>query len=471
MEQTISEPMKTGISMYEKTVNDQRRFFRTGQTRELNFRKKQLTNLRDGLKEYESRFVQALFEDLHKPEMEAYGTELDISVEEINHVLQNLGSWMEPDPVSTPLFFQPGRAMTICEPYGVALIIAPWNYPVKNLIGPLIGAICAGNTAIVKPSEVSPATSKVMSEMIAEKFSPEYLTCIEGGVAETTELLKQRFDYLLFTGGTEIGRIIYQAAAKHLTPVTLELGGKSPTVVDKKVNLKIAAKRIVWAKFVNAGQTCIAPDHVYVHNSLREDFIELTRKYISEFWPEGKNSKDLGRIISDRHFERIKKMISGNVAVGGETDASSRYISPTVIDGVSPDHPSMQEEIFGPILPVMGFDDMDEVIDGINNGEKPLALYVMTTSSATKKRFINETSSGVVLFNDLLMHAGHTGLPFGGIGNSGIGAYNGKIGFETFSHRKPVLFRSFLGDVTQKYPPYTKGKIGLIRFAIKWLLG
>ena len=471
MQDTMTPAASIKTSNYAEIVSKQRSFFRTGKTKELGFRKEQLIKLRDGIKRYEQQFVQALFEDLHKPEMEAYATELDVSVEEINHVIENLSQWMEPEPVATPLFFQPGRSETIYEPYGVALIIAPWNYPVKNLIGPLIGALCAGNTAVVKPSEISPATSKIMAQMISDVFNPEYITCIEGGVPETTELLKERFDYLLFTGGTEIGRIIYQAAAKHLTPVTLELGGKSPTVVDEKVNLKIAAKRIVWGKFLNAGQTCIAPDHIYVHNSRKPEFIELVKKYIGEFWADAKSSKDLGRIISDRHFERLSRMITGDVVVGGDTEASSKFISPTVIDNVTPDHPSMKEEIFGPIMPVIGFDSIDEVIGNINDGEKPLALYVFSTSSQTKKRFVNEISSGVILFNDLIVHAGHAGLPFGGVGNSGIGAYNGRIGFETFSHKKPVMYRSFLGDVAQKYPPYTKGKMGFIRFAIRWLLG
>ena len=472
MEETLSPPQSSKtISQYSTLVENQRTFFKTGKTKSLSFRKEQLKNLKAGLKKYESKFVKALYGDLHKPEMEAYATELDVSVEEINYVIENLGSWMEPDPVATPLFFQPGRSMTIYEPHGVSVIIGPWNYPIKNLIGPLIGALCAGNTAVIKPSEISPATSKVMSDMIADMFPAEYVTCVEGGVPETTELLKERFDYLLFTGGTEIGRIIYQAAAKHLTPVTLELGGKSPTVVDEKSDLKIATKRIVWAKFLNTGQTCIAPDHIYVHNSKKAEFISLAKKYIGEFWSDGQASKDLGRIISDRHFERISKMITGDVVVGGETDASNKYISPTVIDNVTPDHPAMLEEIFGPIMPVIGFDSIDEVIGNISSGEKPLALYVFTNSSNNKKRFVNETSSGVVLFNDLIVHAGHAGLPFGGIGNSGIGAYNGKIGFETFSHKKPVMYRSTLGDVAQKYPPYTKGKMGFIRFAIKWLLG
>ena len=449
MEETNTSPASSNaISTYSSLVKNQRKFYKTGKTKTLAFRKEQLNKLKDGLKKYESKFVQALYDDLHKPEMEAYATELDVSVEEINHVIENLGSWMEPEPVATPLFFQPGRSMTICEPHGVSIIIGPWNYPIKNLIGPLIGALCAGNTAVIKPSEISPATSNVMRDMLADIFPPDYVTCVEGGVLETTELLKERFDYLLFTGGTEIGRIIYQAAAKHLTPVTLELGGKSPTVVDEKVNLKIAAKRIVWAKFLNSGQTCIAPDHIYVHNSRKDEFIALTKKYIAEFWPDGKASKDFGRIISDRHFERISKMITGDVVVGGETDAATKYISPTVIDNVISNHPAMQEEIFGPIMPVIGFDSIDEVIGTISDGEKPLALYIFSKSNKTKKRFINETSSGVILFNDLIVHAGHAALPFGGIGNSGIGAYNGKIGFETFSHKKPIMYRSTLGDCT-----------------------
>jgi aldehyde dehydrogenase (NAD+) len=462
---------KSEVAKFAQTVQKQRDYFNTGATKPLAFRKEQLLKLKNGIRKHEKALLAALKADLNKPELEAYATEIEVTVAEIDHIIRNLADWMEPERVSTPLFFQPGSAKIVPEPYGVALIIAPWNYPVKNLIGPLVGAMCAGNTAVLKPSEISPACSKAISAMIADTFEARYLVSIEGGVADTTELLKERFDYLLFTGGTEIGRIVYQAAAKHLTPVTLELGGKSPCIVDEDINMDVAAKRLVWGKFVNTGQTCIAPDYIFVNNKIKAKFLEKVKFHIHAFFgkPEDK-SNDLGRIISDRHFQRLSKMITGDIIAGGVTDASQRYISPTVIDNVTLDHPAMQEEIFGPIMPIIGYDSFDEVIAHINRGERPLALYLFSNTSALRTRLENETSSGAICVNETMVHAGHPGLPFGGVGNSGIGGYNGKFGFDTFSHKKPVLVRSYLGDVKQKYPPYNASKVSFIKFAAKWFL-
>lgn len=469
MEATVDQP-KSGTA-YSDIVQKQRNFFWTHSTKPIAFRKEQLRKLKAAFAKHESNLLAALKQDLHKSEQEAFTTEIGITVAEIEHILRHLEYWMEPQRVPTPLFFQPGSSNIVPEPFGVALIIAPWNYPVKNLFGPLLGAIAAGNTAVVKPSEISPACSKAITNMIADTFAPEYIVSIEGGVPETTELLKERFDYLLFTGGTEIGRIVYQAAAKHLTPVTLELGGKSPCIVDTNINMNVAAKRLVWGKFQNAGQTCIAPDYIYVNNKIKDKFLARVKHYIGEFFGDANTpSEHLGRIISDRHFERVSKMLTGDILVGGATDAATKYIAPTVIDNVTMDHPAMQEEIFGPVMPVIGYDNFDEVIQHINANERPLAMYLFSNDSKLKKRLINETSSGAICVNETMVHAGQPNLPFGGVGNSGIGAYNGQLGFDTFSHKKPVMVRSFFGDVAQKYPPYTSGKLKFIKMAAKWLL-
>lgn len=464
------EKPATGTA-YSAIVQKQRDFFWSHATKPIEFRKEQLRKLKAAFAKHENALLDALKKDLNKPKQEAFTTEVGITVAEIDHYLRHLEDWMEPERVATPLFFQPGTSIIVPEPFGVTLIIAPWNYPVKNLFGPLLGAMAAGNTAVVKPSEISPNCSKAIADLIKDTFDPKYIVSIEGGVAETTELLKERFDYLLFTGGTEIGRIVYQAAAKHLTPVTLELGGKSPCIVDTNININVAAKRLVWGKFQNAGQTCIAPDYIYVNSKIKAEFLGRVKHYIEEFFgPADKPSDDLGRLISDRHFQRVSKMLTGDILVGGVTDAATRYIAPTIIDNVTMDHPAMQEEIFGPVMPVIGYDNFDEVINHINAGERPLAMYLFSNDSKLKKRLMNETSSGAICVNETMVHAGQPNLPFGGVGNSGIGAYNGKLGFDTFSHKKPVMVRSFLGDVTQKYPPYTNGKLSFIKMASKWLL-
>jgi aldehyde dehydrogenase (NAD+) len=469
---TLTADPETKVNPVMKTiVNKQRDFFNTGVTKSESFRREQLSKLKNAILKHEKDLLAALKSDLNKSEMEAFATEIGISIADIDYNLKHLSKWMKPERVSTPLFFLPGSSWLYKEPYGVSLIIGPWNYPFKNTVGPLIGAISAGNTIIIKPSELSSATSAVINKMISETFDPRYMKVIEGGAAETTELIKERFDYILFTGGTEIGRIIYQAAAKHLTPVTLELGGKSPCIVDSDTNLDVTVKRIAWGKFVNAGQTCIAPDYVLINKKIKNVFIEKMKQTITEFYgTDPKTSLDFPRIISDRHFERVKKLIEGEVVAGGQTDASQKYIAPTVIDNVTPDHKVMQEEIFGPIVPLMEYETLDQAIDFINKREKPLALYVFSNNKTFRERIINETSSGAVLANDVMLHAGHPGLPFGGVGNSGTGAYNGKFGFDTFSHTKPVLKRPFMFDVKQKYAPYTPGNVNFIKFAIRKLL-
>ncbi len=471
MSTLTAEPEVKTTSAMKTIVSKQREFFNTGVTKSESFRREQLTKLKAAILKYQKELLAALKTDLNKPEMEAYATEIGVTIADIDYNLKRLKKWMKPERVSTPLFFMPGSSWLYKEPYGVSLIIGPWNYPFKNTFGPLIGAMSAGNTIIIKPSELSPATSGVINKLISETYDPRYLKVVEGGAAETTDLLKERFDYILFTGGTEIGRIIYQAAAKHLTPVTLELGGKSPCVVDADTDLDVTVKRIAWGKFVNAGQTCIAPDYVLINKKIKKAFIEKMKQTITEFYgADPKASPDFPRIISDRHFERVKKLIDGDVVAGGQSDASQKYIAPTIIDNVTNDHKIMQEEIFGPIVPLVEYDTLDQAIAKINSGEKPLALYVFSNNKNFSERIITETSSGAVSVNDVMLHAGHPGLPFGGVGNSGTGAYNGKFGFDTFSHTKPALKRPFMFDVKQKYAPYTQKNVNFIKFAIRKLL-
>ncbi len=470
MSTLTAEPEVKTVAAMNTIVNKQREFFNTGVTKSETFRREQLTKLKGAVIKFEKELLAALKKDLNKPEMEAFATEIGVTIGDIDYNLKRLSKWMKPEKVSTPLFFLPGSSWLYKEPYGVSLIIGPWNYPFKNTFGPLIGAMSAGNTMIIKPSELSPATSAVINKLISETFDPRYVKVVEGGAAETSELLKERFDYILFTGGTEIGRIIYQAAAKHLTPVTLELGGKSPCIVDSDIDLDVTVKRIAWGKFVNAGQTCIAPDYILVNKKIKKEFTEKLKQTITEFYgADPKSSPDFPRIVSDRHFERVKKLIEGDVVAGGQTDASQKYIAPTIIDNVTNDHRVMKEEIFGPIAPLMEYETLDQVIAKINGGEKPLALYIFSKNKDFSNRIINETSSGAVMVNDVMLHAGHPGLPFGGVGNSGTGAYNGKFGFDTFSHTKPALKRPFMFDVKQKYAPYTQKNVNFIRFAIRKL--
>ncbi len=456
-----------------RVVQKQRDFFNTHATKPLEFRIKQLKRLKEAMTAYEPKLIEALNKDLRKSEMEAWSTEIGVTVAEIDHYIKNLGRWMKPERKATPLFFQPGTSRLYREPFGVSLVIAPWNFPVKNLLGPVLGAMSAGNTVIMKPSEISPATSGVIKQMIDEYFAPEYMVVIEGGVPETTELLQQRFDFVFFTGGTEIGRIVYQAAAKHLTPCTLELGGKCPTIVDTDINLDITAKRIIWGKMLNAGQACVSVDHLFVNSKIKDKLIAKIKHYLKEFYGDDPfQSTDISSIISDKHFNRITNMIEGDVIHGGKSDAERRFIEPTIIDNVTPSHKVMQEEIFGPILPIITYDNLDDVISQINAGEKPLALYIFSNNKKIQDKVINETSSGGVCINEITMHMATTELPFGGVGYSGgMGSYNGWYGFDTFSHKRGVMKKAFFGDVKQKYPPYDKSKLNFIKFAAKWFLG
>lgn len=450
-------------------ISAQRHFFRSGATRSADARRQQLKTLMTAVEAYEAQLLEALHQDLRKPQTEAYFSEMGLVYEEIKYALKHLEGWMRPQRVSTPLLQAPSSAFIQPEPYGVTAIIAPWNYPVQLLLVPLVGALAAGNTAVLKPSELTPHTSATLAAMIAEYFDPQWVMLVEGAVEETQAILAEPLDYIFFTGSTAVGKIIMRQAAEHLTPVTLELGGKSPAIVDRQTNLDTTARRIVWGKFFNLGQTCVAPDYLLVPRDQKEELFRLVRKHLYAFFgAEPQQSPDLARMINDRHFDRVSAMIEGNVVIGGQTDPHERYIAPAVIDVEEPEnHPAMQEEIFGPVLPVLSYDHLAEAIEYVNDRPKPLALYFFSTSSRHQDQVIAETSSGGVCLNDSIVHLSMAELPFGGVGPSGMGTYHGQKSFDTFSHHKSVMKRGFFLDPAVRYPPY-KFSLGFIRDIMKW---
>lgn len=453
----------TELSNVGHIIQNQRDFFQTGKTKDINFRIEQLKNLKQAIIEHKQSIVEALQADLHKPELESYLTEIGV-IKEIDYAIKQLKNWTKPKKAAVSFDFFSYSAQIYPEPLGVVLIIGPWNYPFNLIISPLIGAIAAGNCAIIKPSEIASHTSGIISKIIAKHFDPAYIAVIEGGVEASQKLLAEKFDHIFFTGGTAVGKIIMAAAAKYLTPVTLELGGKSPCIVDTDINLEHTVRRITWGKFINAGQTCIAPDYLLVDKKIKKDLIDGLEKCLKEFYGDNPaNSPDYARIISQKHFERLVNFLKdGEVIIGGENQPSERYIAPTVIDNVSLEDSVMQEEIFGPIIPIIEYTDIAEAIALINSRPKPLALYLFSQNKNLQKRVLQETSSGGVCINDTVMQFGVSSLPFGGVGDSGIGNYHGKASFDTFSHDKSVLQNSFWLDLKWRYAPY-KGKLPLIK--------
>ncbi len=442
--------------------------FATGRTRDLSWRKEQLRALRRMLAECEEDLLGALRIDLGKPAIEAFLTELAFVRAEIDVTLKHLDRWVRPERVGIPVKQRPGRGRIHRDPLGVVLIIGPWNYPVQLLLAPLVGAIAAGNCAVLKPSEVSATVSATLARLLPQYLDPAAIRLVEGAVDETTALLEQRWDHVFYTGNGAIGRVVMAAAAKHLTPVTLELGGKSPTYVDASANLGVAAKRIAWGKFLNSGQTCIAPDYVLVDRSVADAFVEELGAAVREFYGDDPQaSPDFGRIINGRHFGRIAALVdgegAGTPAFGGGRDEADRYMAPTALVGTDPAARVMQEEIFGPILPILPVGGVDEAITFINDRDKPLALYVFAESKRVVERVLAETSSGGVCVNATLYHLVPPTLPFGGVGESGQGAYHGRSTFETFSHRKSVLRKPTRLDPPIAYPPYTEQKQKLLR--------
>ncbi|MBW4421231.1 MAG: aldehyde dehydrogenase [Myxacorys californica WJT36-NPBG1] len=457
--------LSTTDSMVE-ILEAQRAFSATGATKPIEFRLEQLNRLKAAILERQTNIVQAAKADLGRPEYEGY---FEVGcLMELNYILKHLKSWVKPRRVGLPVTQQPGSAWVQPDPLGVVLIIGPWNYPFQLLISPLMGAIAAGNCAILKPSELAPATSQVVAQLVKETFDPKYIAVLEGGVETAQALLAQKFDHIFFTGGARVGQVVMEAAAKQLTPVTLELGGKSPCIVDPDIKLEVAAKRIIWGKYVNAGQTCIAPDYLLVHEEIKPALLTALQQALQEFFGDDPaQSPDLGRIVNDRQFDRLTHLLEGEeIVVGGQTERETRYIAPTILNNVSWDAPVMQEEIFGPLLPVLTYRDIREAIAAINARPKPLALYLFTRNQALQDMVLSSTSSGGVCLNDVFLQVAIWGLPFGGVGNSGIGAYHGKTSFETFSHQKSVLKKPFWIDLDWRYAPYAK-KLDSFRKLIK----
>ena len=442
-----------------------RNSYNKGVTRPLPWRKHQLEQMVKMLEENESAFLDALATDLGKPRVEGFITDIAFVTSEVKSMIKNLKKWNKPERVGTPLIAMPGKSRLIPEPVGVVLVIAPWNYPVHLLLVPVAGAIAAGNAVVMKPSEVTTTTSALLASLVPKYLDTSAIALVEGGVPETTDLLEQHFDHIFYTGNGTVGRIVMAAAVKNLTPVTLELGGKSPVIIDASANLRVAARRIAWGKWLNAGQTCIAPDYVMVNSSVRDGFVDELGKAITEFFgEEPKESESYGRIVSPNHFARVSALMEGGTAViGGETDAATRYIAPTVLLDVHPDAQIMKEEIFGPLLPIVDVASTDEAIAHINANPHPLALYVFTGDKRVAVDVIDRTTAGGVTVNGTIMHFSNPNLPFGGIGESGMGGYHGKSGVRLFQHMKPVLTRGTKMDPSIAYPPYTDRKAKIFR--------
>ncbi|RXM51100.1 aldehyde dehydrogenase [Chryseobacterium sp. CH25] len=447
----------------EKVLQSQRDFFKTQQTKSLAFRKMYLEKLRKLIISNENLLYEAIYKDFGKSKFDTFTTEISFILNDIDYYLKNLNSLSRPKKVGTNLVNQLGKSKIHSEPLGNILVIGAWNYPYQLSLSPIIAAIAAGNCCILKPSEIAENTMKAMSTIVNENFPSEYLYVYEGGIDETTELLKLRFDKIFFTGSTKVGKIVYKAAAEQLTPVVLELGGKSPVIVTKNANLEVAAKRIVWGKFLNAGQTCVAPDYLLVEESIQEQFLEMLRKYIKEFQYRP-DSEQYTKIINHRNFQRLVHLIDKKkIYFGGGSDEEKRYIEPTILHHIDWSDPIMEEEIFGPILPVIGFQNYNMALNAILEKEKPLAAYLFTNHTEEKENFTQRLSFGGGCINDVVMHLSNDHLPFGGVGNSGIGNYHGKFGFEAFSHQKAVLEKTTWGEPNIKYPPYSEKKLSWIK--------
>lgn len=452
-------------------VQLQRAFFQTGTTRFLDFRRKQLEALSAALERHESALLAALRADLGKSPFQGFASELGPVQAELRCARNNLGLWAAASRCRTPWLVAPARGWMQPEPFGVALILGPWNYPVQLLLTPLASAIAAGNCAMLKPSELAPRTAAAISAMVEETFAREFVSVATGGADVAEALLHERFDKIFFTGSTRVGRVVMAAAAKHLTPVTLELGGKCPAIVCSDAEIGLAAKRIAWGKFLNAGQTCVAPDFVLVQRGVREAFLAALTSHVREFYGEHPNqSADYGRIVNERHFARLVNYLSnGRLIHGGAHDARELFIAPTILGDVPPDSPVMQEEIFGPILPVLDFDKLDDALSMLHGRPAPLALYLFTSDRSEEARALAGTRSGGVCVNDVVSHVIGTGLPFGGLGESGLGAYHGRAGFEAFTHKRAVLRRGTWLDTPFRYPPEKLSFAGLKR-AMRFLL-
>ncbi|MBN2867577.1 MAG: aldehyde dehydrogenase [Flavobacteriaceae bacterium] len=456
--------------MIEAIVNSQKEFFKTGKTKNIDYRKQLLKQLQSELITQENHITKALYDDFKKPEFESVISETAIVLQDLKRTIKKMDNWAKPKRVFPSLLNFPSSDYLYSEPYGTILVIAPWNYPYQLALAPLIGAVAAGNTVVLKPSELTPNTSALLSKIIKTIFPPEFVTVVEGGVETSIQLLNQVWDYIFFTGSVGVGKIVAKAAAPNLTPITLELGGKNPCIIDKTANVKLAAKRIVWGKFFNAGQTCIAPDYILIDSTIKENFYTfLGDEIISAYTEKPQQSADFARIINEKNFNRLNEMlVNEKCVIGGKTNIEDLYISPTIIDEPSLDSKVMEDEIFGPILPVISFKNLDEVHSIINSYPKPLSLYVFSTNTTQAKKLIKEFSFGGGCINDTVVHFANHRLPFGGVGNSGIGAYHGKYTFDTFSHKKAIVKKGNWLDIPLRYAPY-KGKLKQLKSLLKWL--
>tara|TARA_R110000868_G_scaffold152736_2_gene377952 strand:+ start:8104 stop:9471 length:1368 start_codon:yes stop_codon:yes gene_type:complete len=440
----------------EKLISAQRDFFLTHQTKCVEFRKDFLKKLQKEIIEKEEAICDAVYADFKKPKFETLATETQFVLAELKNALNKINRWSKPKKVASTWLNWPSADYIFKEPYGSILIISPWNYPFQLAIAPLIGAIAAGNTAVIKPSEITPNTSKIIAEIINNVFPKEYVTVIEGGIEVSQELLKLKWDYIFFTGSTKVGQIVYENAAQQLIPVTLELGGKNPTIVDETAAISVAANRIVWGKFLNAGQTCIAPDYILVHKSVKNELIEKLKSSITKFYSDDiKNSLDYARTVNTKHYENLKRMLEGEkIIFGGETNDIDHYLSPTLVDEPKEDSLVMKGEIFGPILPIIAYETYADIHDFMIRYGKPLALYVFSTNKAFQKKMITDYSFGGGAINDTIIQITNKKLPFGGVGSSGIGSYHGKASFELFSHSKTIIKKGNWLDIPLRYPPY-----------------
>lgn len=453
--------------MITELVARQRAYFETGATKPIGIRLAALEKLQAAIRKNEGVLCAALKQDLNKAPMEAYMTEIGIVLEELRFTIKHLPKWAKTKKAPTPFAQFHARSFVVPEPYGLALILSPWNYPFQLSIAPLIGAIAAGNCAILKPSAYAPATSRAMADLIKDCFDPSYVAAVEGGREQNQALLQERFDYIFFTGSVEVGKLVMESAAKNLTPVSLELGGKSPVIVDESANIALSAKRIAFGKTLNAGQTCVAPDYVLVQEKVREPFLQALKAAMEANFPNGDES-DLPTIVNGKHFERLTGLLkSGTLCYGGKTDPKTRRMSLTVLDHVTPDDPVMQEEIFGPILPVLTYQTLDEAIRFVNERPSPLALYLFTEREQTERRVLNEVRFGGGCINDTVIHLATSHMGFGGVGDSGMGSYHGKLSFDTFTHYKSIVKKSTWIDLPMRYHPYTDKRDRMIRMFLK----
>ncbi len=449
-------------------VHTQRAYYHSDQTRPFSFRKEQLLKLKKMIEQNETEIIQALKADLNKSEFESYTSEIGFLYAEINLILKELKTWMKPTKVKTPTSHLGSKSYIYKEPYGVSLIVAPWNYPFHLALAPVIGAIAGGNTIILKPSELTPSISTLLNKLISETFDQEYFAVVEGAVEESQELIEQQVDLIFFTGSVPVGKIVMEKASQNLTPILLELGGKSPVIVDETANLDLAAKRIVWGKYTNAGQTCIAPDYLYVHRSVKPELLSKMKHYIKDFYSETPLlNEEYTHIVNHRHFKRLTPYLSeGEIVIGGGTDKENSIIEPTILDHITWEDSVMQEEIFGPILPILTYDDIDEVISQVRSNEKPLAFYYFSEDEENQEYVLNHIPFGGGCINDTLFHVANPYLPFGGVGHSGVGKYHGKASFDAFTNAKSIVKQTTKFDFSFRYPN-TKNGLAIIKRLLK----